>query len=149
METARKKETLDDFVQKTIVFSLFFKFFKSTNILLSDDYEAKISDFGMAKLMPEGQETNVTQGYFDPVAVFFGWSLWQFCIPFATVLLSCSGLLFISAGSVPWVFMHQVVVVAVFPPRMLSAKVLRMLVRLPCSGVRFIPCYCSVLGLLF
>ncbi|KAM0014761.1 putative protein kinase RLK-Pelle-RLCK-VIIb family [Helianthus debilis subsp. tardiflorus] len=46
--------------------------FKSTNILLSDDYEAKVSDFGLAKLMPEGQETHVTArvlgtfGYFDP-----------------------------------------------------------------------------------
>ncbi|KAL4579280.1 hypothetical protein LXL04_015418 [Taraxacum kok-saghyz] len=50
----------------TFLFSLFFKFFKSTNILLSDDYEAKISDFGLAKPMPEGQETNVTQGYFGP-----------------------------------------------------------------------------------
>ncbi|KAL4572662.1 hypothetical protein LXL04_019444 [Taraxacum kok-saghyz] len=78
-------------------FSLFFKFFKSTNILLSDDYEAKISNFGLAKLMPEGQETNVTQGGL---------------------------LLFISAGSVPRVYLNQVVVVvAVFPPRLLSAKV--------------------------
>ncbi|XP_076884797.1 putative serine/threonine-protein kinase PBL28 isoform X3 [Bidens hawaiensis] len=46
--------------------------FKSTNILLSDDYEAKVSDFGLAKLMPEGQENHVTArvlgtfGYFDP-----------------------------------------------------------------------------------
>ncbi|KAI5679166.1 hypothetical protein M9H77_10116 [Catharanthus roseus] len=46
--------------------------FKSTNILLDDNYEAKISDFGLAKLMPEGQETCVTArvlgtfGYFDP-----------------------------------------------------------------------------------
>nr|GME02166.1 serine/threonine-protein kinase PBS1 [Ipomoea batatas] len=46
--------------------------FKSTNILLSTKYEAKISDFGLAKLMPEGQETCVTArvlgtfGYFDP-----------------------------------------------------------------------------------
>ncbi|KAL4590981.1 hypothetical protein LXL04_003929 [Taraxacum kok-saghyz] len=47
-----------------LLICLFFKFFKSTNILLRDDYEAKISDFGLAKLMPEGQETNVTQGYF-------------------------------------------------------------------------------------
>ncbi|KAG5050691.1 hypothetical protein JHK87_002889 [Glycine soja] len=46
--------------------------FKSTNILLDDNFEAKISDFGLAKLMPEGQETHVTArvlgtfGYFDP-----------------------------------------------------------------------------------
>ncbi|XP_076898032.1 putative serine/threonine-protein kinase PBL28 isoform X2 [Bidens hawaiensis] len=46
--------------------------FKSTNILLGDDYEAKVSDFGLAKLMPEGQENHVTArvlgtfGYFDP-----------------------------------------------------------------------------------
>ncbi|KAK2994503.1 hypothetical protein RJ640_029462 [Escallonia rubra] len=46
--------------------------FKSTNILLNTNYEAKISDFGLAKLMPEGQETFVTArvlgtfGYFDP-----------------------------------------------------------------------------------
>ncbi|KAK4402828.1 UNVERIFIED_CONTAM: putative serine/threonine-protein kinase PBL28 [Sesamum radiatum] len=46
--------------------------FKSTNILLDDNYEAKISDFGLAKLMPEGQETCMTAtvlgtfGYFDP-----------------------------------------------------------------------------------
>ncbi|KAL3501225.1 hypothetical protein ACH5RR_035674 [Cinchona calisaya] len=46
--------------------------FKSTNILLDSNYETKISDFGLAKLMPEGQETCVTArvlgtfGYFDP-----------------------------------------------------------------------------------
>ncbi|KAJ6321809.1 hypothetical protein OIU77_011816 [Salix suchowensis] len=46
--------------------------FKSTNILLNENFEAKISDFGLAKLMPEGQETFVTArvlgtfGYFDP-----------------------------------------------------------------------------------
>ncbi|XP_068637516.1 probable serine/threonine-protein kinase PBL28 isoform X2 [Aristolochia californica] len=46
--------------------------FKSTNILLSANFEAKISDFGLAKLMPEGQEMYVTTkvlgtfGYFDP-----------------------------------------------------------------------------------
>ncbi|XP_061370156.1 probable serine/threonine-protein kinase PBL28 isoform X1 [Gastrolobium bilobum] len=46
--------------------------FKSTNILLNSNFEAKISDFGLAKLMPEGQETHVTArvlgtfGYFDP-----------------------------------------------------------------------------------
>ncbi|KAF5741050.1 serine/threonine-protein kinase PBS1-like [Tripterygium wilfordii] len=46
--------------------------FKSTNILLDANFEAKISDFGLAKLMPEGQETYITArvlgtfGYFDP-----------------------------------------------------------------------------------
>lgn len=46
--------------------------FKSTNVLLSANFEAKISDFGLAKLMPEGQEMYVTTrvqgtfGYFDP-----------------------------------------------------------------------------------
>ncbi|KAK1376536.1 putative serine/threonine-protein kinase PBL28 [Heracleum sosnowskyi] len=46
--------------------------FKSTNILLDTNYEAKISDFGLAKLMPDGHETYVTArvlgtfGYFDP-----------------------------------------------------------------------------------
>ncbi|KAJ6431562.1 hypothetical protein OIU84_018945 [Salix udensis] len=46
--------------------------FKSTNILLNANFEAKISDFGLAKLMPEGQEILVTArvlgtfGYFDP-----------------------------------------------------------------------------------
>ncbi|XP_004238689.1 probable serine/threonine-protein kinase PBL28 isoform X1 [Solanum lycopersicum] len=46
--------------------------FKSTNILLNTNYDAKISDFGLAKLMPEGQQSCVTSrvlgtfGYFDP-----------------------------------------------------------------------------------
>ncbi|KAM0048950.1 putative protein kinase RLK-Pelle-RLCK-VIIb family [Helianthus debilis subsp. tardiflorus] len=45
--------------------------FKSTNILLSDDYEAKVLDVGLTKLMLEGQETHVTArvlrtfGYFN------------------------------------------------------------------------------------
>lgn len=84
--------------------------FKSTNILLDDNYEAKvcflylliqetfsknqkkfmheqlpkylslpqISDFGLAKLMPEGQDTCVTArvlgtfGYFDPEYTLVG-----------------------------------------------------------------------------
>ncbi|ONK69517.1 uncharacterized protein A4U43_C05F23810 [Asparagus officinalis] len=46
--------------------------FKSTNILLSEHLEAKISDFGLAKLMPEDEDIYATTrvlgtfGYFDP-----------------------------------------------------------------------------------
>ncbi|GMJ08237.1 PBS1-Like 28 [Hibiscus trionum] len=46
--------------------------FKSTNVLLNANFEAKISDFGLAKLMPEGHDIYVTArvlgtfGYFDP-----------------------------------------------------------------------------------
>ncbi|KAK6931124.1 Protein kinase domain, partial [Dillenia turbinata] len=46
--------------------------FKSTNILLDANFGAKISDFGLAKMMPEGGELYVTArvlgtfGYFDP-----------------------------------------------------------------------------------
>ncbi|KAL1826842.1 hypothetical protein ACET3Z_005254 [Daucus carota] len=46
--------------------------FKSTNILLNDNYEAKISDFRLVKFMPDGHENCVTAtvlgnfGYFDP-----------------------------------------------------------------------------------
>ncbi|KAK8613813.1 hypothetical protein V6N13_101569 [Hibiscus sabdariffa] len=46
--------------------------FKSTNVLLNANFDAKISDFGLAKLMPEGHDIYVTArvlgtfGYFDP-----------------------------------------------------------------------------------
>ncbi|KAM3275104.1 hypothetical protein ACQJBY_043838 [Aegilops geniculata] len=46
--------------------------FKSSNILLSDHFDAKISDFGLAKLMPQDLDLYATTrvlgtfGYFDP-----------------------------------------------------------------------------------
>ncbi|XVE92481.1 hypothetical protein REPUB_Repub01dG0100800 [Reevesia pubescens] len=56
----------------SVVIPIVHRDFKSTNVLLNANFEAKISDFGLAKLIPEGQETYVTAriigtfGYFDP-----------------------------------------------------------------------------------
>ncbi|EEF46156.1 probable serine/threonine-protein kinase PBL12 [Ricinus communis] len=52
--------------------------FKSSNILLDSDYIAKLSDFGLAKDGPDGEETHVTtrvmgtQGYAAPEYVMTG-----------------------------------------------------------------------------
>ncbi|PWZ56871.1 Serine/threonine-protein kinase RIPK [Zea mays] len=52
--------------------------FKTSNILLDPDYEAKLSDFGLAKDGPEGDDTHVstrvmgTQGYAAPEYILTG-----------------------------------------------------------------------------
>ncbi|CAN6487082.1 unnamed protein product [Victoria cruziana] len=52
--------------------------FKTSNILLDSDFTAKLSDFGLAKMGPEGEETHVTtrvmgtQGYAAPEYVMTG-----------------------------------------------------------------------------
>ncbi|RWW83759.1 hypothetical protein BHE74_00007713 [Ensete ventricosum] len=54
---------------------------KSSNILLGDDYRAKISDFGLVKLAPEGKQSVVTRlagtfGYLAPEYAGKCWNFW-------------------------------------------------------------------------
>lgn len=39
-----------------------FRDFKTSNVLLDEDYNPKLSDFGLARLGPEGDKSHVTTG---------------------------------------------------------------------------------------
>ncbi|XP_057957760.1 serine/threonine-protein kinase RIPK [Malania oleifera] len=57
---------------------IIYRDFKASNILLDNDYNAKLSDFGLAKDGPEGDETHIstrimgTQGYAAPEYIMTG-----------------------------------------------------------------------------
>ncbi|XBI70485.1 hypothetical protein VPH35_064959 [Triticum aestivum] len=73
IEAAKGLAFLHD-AAKTIIY----RDFKTSNILLDSDYQAKLSDFGLAKDGPDGDETHVstrvmgTQGYAAPEYIMTG-----------------------------------------------------------------------------
>ncbi|KAH7302315.1 hypothetical protein KP509_23G066900 [Ceratopteris richardii] len=74
--------------------SVIYRDFKTSNILLDSDYNAKLSDFGLAKDGPEGDQTHVstrvmgTYGYAAPEYVMTGHLTWRSDVySFGVVLL--------------------------------------------------------------
>lgn len=74
--------------------SVIYRDFKTSNILLDSDYTAKLSDFGLAKDGPEGDQTHVstrvmgTYGYAAPEYVMTGHLTWRSDVySFGVVLL--------------------------------------------------------------
>ncbi|XP_020422519.1 probable serine/threonine-protein kinase PBL8 isoform X1 [Prunus persica] len=73
--------------------------FKTSNILLDSDYAAKLSDFGLAKAGPQGDETHVstrvmgTYGYAAPEYVMTDWNLRVLRCPTTLFSLFCNSLI--------------------------------------------------------
>lgn len=68
LDVARAMEYLHNLAHQSFIH----RDLKSSNILLGDDYRAKVSDFGLVKLAPDGQQKSVmtrlagTFGYLAP-----------------------------------------------------------------------------------
>ncbi|KAG1327836.1 Receptor-like kinase TMK3 [Cocos nucifera] len=69
---------------------------KSSNILLSDDYRAKVADFGLVKLAPDGKNSVATRlaGTFGYLAPEYA----DLCFPFLSVLIHVKVFLTIRIG---------------------------------------------------
>ncbi|XP_044482812.1 receptor protein kinase TMK1-like [Mangifera indica] len=73
LDVARGMEYLHNLARETFIH----RDLKSSNILLDDDFRAKISDFGLVKLAPDGQKSVVTRlagtfGYLAPEYAVMG-----------------------------------------------------------------------------
>ncbi|XP_010497651.1 PREDICTED: probable receptor-like protein kinase At5g15080 [Camelina sativa] len=82
------------FLHEEALKPVIYRDFKTSNILLDADYNAKLSDFGLAKDAPDEGKTHVstrvmgTYGYAAPEYVMTGKSCFAFRISFTHLLIS-------------------------------------------------------------
>ncbi|XVF46996.1 hypothetical protein PTKIN_Ptkin03bG0073700 [Pterospermum kingtungense] len=74
LDVARGIEYLHNLARQTFIH----RDLKSSNILLDDDFRAKVSDFGLVKLAPDGEKSVATRlagtfGYLAPEYAAMGW----------------------------------------------------------------------------